>query len=495
MPDEEPDYRRCLIIGAGPAGLTAAYEFSKLGVAATVFEKDDIVGGIARTSSYRGNRFDIGGHRFFTKVDAVQEVWEEILESDLLVRRRISRIYYRDRFFDYPLVIGNALFGLGLIEAIRIALSFARAQVAPTRPERTFEEWVTNRFGRRLFQIFFETYTEKVWGVPCSEIGADWAAQRIKNLDLLAAVKNALLAGRKVDGEVISSLIEQFHYPRLGPGMMWERCRDLIAERGISTHLNTDVVRISHREGRATSVTVRDAEGAEREVHGSDFISSMPLRELVRALDPPAPPDVRAAAERLRYRDFLTVVLIVDQPDLFPDQWIYVHSPDVLVGRIQNFKNWSPEMVADPAKTALGLEYFLWDTDELWSFADEELVELGRREAARIGLVEASDVIDGCVVRMPKAYPIYDRDYRDAVATIRSYLSGLSNLESVGRNGQHRYNNQDHSMLTAMYAARNVTGASYDCWDVNVEEDYHEQVKSQDRAGGDRLVPQPVSSA
>jgi protoporphyrinogen oxidase len=491
--EREPKDPRCVIIGAGPAGLTAAYELCKLGRRAVVFEKDDVVGGIARTMEYKGYRFDIGGHRFFTKVQPVQDLWSEILGSDFLLRGRLSRIYYNDRFFAYPLRIGDALLGLGPIEAMRIFASFLKVRLSPSKTERTFEEWVSNRFGRRLYQIFFETYTEKVWGIPGSEIGADWAAQRIKNLDLISALRDALRIRRPRAAKAVTSLIEQFHYPRLGPGMLWERCRELLSERGIPTFTETPVARLTHRGSRIESVTVRDRDGNEREEMGSSFISSMPLRELIHALYPAAPAEVLAAADRLRYRDFLTVVLIVNKRDLFPDQWIYIHSPEVKVGRIQNFKNWSPEMVPDSSKTALGLEYFLWHSDTLWSETDAVLIAMGRREAAKIGLIAESDVVDGCVVRMPKAYPVYDASYKDALAVVRAYLKKFENLESVGRNGQHRYNNQDHSMVTAMYAVQNIAGDHLDCWDVNVEEEYHEEVGAK-TGSGDRWAPRRVST-
>ncbi len=488
-----------VVIGGGPAGLTAGWEFARLGhTAVQVFEKDDIVGGIARTDVYKGYRFDIGGHRFFTKVELVEAIWEEILGPELLTRPRLSRIFYNGTFFDYPLKPLNALWGLGLIESARVGFSFLRAQLLPIRDEQTFDQWVTNRFGRRLFEIFFETYTEKVWGIPCSEIGADWAAQRIKNLDLVQAVKAALLGQRSATkGEVITTLIEQFQYPRLGPGQMWESCRDQLADKGIPTHLSTEVVRLLHAGGRVTAAVVRDPDG-ERTVHADHFISSMPIRHLVHAMEPPAPAEVRAAADRLGYRDFLTVVLIVRNPDLFPDNWIYIHSPDVRLGRIQNFKNWSPEMVPDPSTSALGLEYFVNVGDDLWTMADEDLVALGTKECALLGLVNAEEVFDGCVVRMPKAYPVYDREYQETLATLRAWLDPIENLQLIGRNGQHRYNNQDHSMLTAVYAARNVAAeGSYELWSVNVEEEYHEEVRGTEAGGatGDRLIPSRVDAS
>jgi protoporphyrinogen oxidase len=472
-----------IVIGAGPAGLAAAHELSILGRAVTVLEKDDQVGGIARTVVYRGYRFDIGGHRFFTRAPSIQRLWEEVMGDDFLVRPRLSRIHYNDRFFHYPLKPVEALLGLGPLESLRILLSYMRARTFPIEDERSFEDWVVNRFGRRLFEIFFQTYTEKVWGRPCSEIGAEWAAQRIKNLDLVAAIRNALLGGRG-DGELVTTLIDRFHYPRLGPGMMWERWTERLAGNGIEVRLGADVTRLQHDGRRVVAVETRNAHGETGQVEGGHFISTMPIRELVHAMDPPPPAAVVAAADRLKYRDFLTVVLIVDVEKLFPDNWIYIHSPDVRVGRIQNFKNWSPDMVPDAATTSLGLEYFVHEGDDLWSMPDDDLIALGARETARLGLVEEARVRDGAVVRVRKAYPVYDGDYREALATIRDWISTLDNLQLAGRNGQHRYNNQDHSMLTGILAARNVAGARHDIWSVNVEEEYHEGAPE-----GERLTP------
>ncbi len=484
-----------VIIGGGPAGLTAAYELTKLGRAAVVLEQDQLVGGISRTVEYKGYRFDIGGHRFFTKVALVQQIWEEILGEEFLVRPRLSRIYYQNHFFDYPLKPVNALVGLGPLEAVRIGLSYAKVHLFPLPEERNFEQWVTNRFGRRLYEIFFKTYTEKVWGIPCTEIGADWAAQRIKNLDLVAALKNALLGSgsRAGGGEVITTLIDEFYYPRLGPGMMWERCRDRLAAQGVETRMGARVTRLHHDGERITAAGIADGDGGEERLAGNHFISSMPVTEVVAALDPPSPEMVELAG-RLRYRDFLTVSLIIDRPELFPDNWIYIHSADVRLGRIQNFKNWSPEMVPDPSKSCLGLEYFVQEGDDLWEMADEDLVELGRRECAILGLVDPDEVIDGTVVRMPKAYPVYDQVYLETLERLRAYLDGFTNLQLIGRNGQHRYNNQDHSMLAGVYAARNIDGADYDVWAVNTEQEYHEEVRDE-AAGGDRLVPGAVPEA
>ena len=481
---------KTIIIGAGPAGLTAANELLALGRSAEVYEKDAVVGGISRTAEYRGYRFDIGGHRFFTKVPAVQKLWEEVLGEDFLERPRLSRIYYNDRFFDYPLKPLNALRGLGPIEAGRVGLSYLWAQWAPHPTENNFEEWVCNRFGRRLYEVFFKTYTEKVWGMPCTEISADWAAQRIKNLDLFKAVKNSLI-GSVGDREVITTLIDRFHYPRLGPGMMWERLTARLRESGTPVHLETPAKLVHHRDSRITAVTV-EAPGGEgnRELPADHVISSMPLRELLSSFSPPPPAEILQAASRLRYRDFLTVVLIVKQEEVFPDNWIYIHSPDVRVGRVQNFGSWSPEMVPDASTTSLGLEYFVQQGDDLWSSPDEALLELAARELAVLGLVSEKDVVDGTVVRMPKAYPVYDDAYKEVLALIRGYLAGFPNLQVIGRNGQHRYNNQDHSMVAGMLAARNVAGETHDVWAVNVEQQYHEEVADDSRRVEDRLTPE-----
>ena len=489
-----------VIVGAGPAGLTAAYELGKLGVPSTVLEADTVVGGLARTVGYRGYRFDIGGHRFFSKVPLIRDLWREILNDDFLLRPRHSRIHYRGHFFDYPLKPLNALAGLGSIEALMVCLSYARAQIFPNRDENSFEEWVSNRFGARLYEIFFKTYTEKVWGIPCAEISADWAAQRIKNLSLREAIRNALLQdGRTSDGTPISSLIEEFHYPTLGPGMMWERCADLVARQGSQTLSGMHVERVRHRNGRVEAVLARDSDGRLSDVEGKHFISTMAMRDLINCLDPAPPAEVRAAANALRYRDYLTVVLIVKREAVFPDNWIYIHSPEVRLGRIQNYKNWSPSMVPDPRRTSLGLEYFLWQEDSEWAWPDQKLIEAGIEDCVRLGLIEAGEVEDGTVVRAAKAYPVYDHLYSNNVALVRRYLETFENLQTIGRNGLHRYNNQDHSMLTGIYAARNVTGATYDVWSVNTEDEYLEEDKggatNGDRATPSRLRPVALDEA
>jgi protoporphyrinogen oxidase len=480
-----------VIIGAGPAGLTTAYELSKNGLPSTILEAGNQVGGISQTISYKNFRFDIGGHRFFSKVPLVNELWQEILGDQFLLRPRISRIYYNNRFFDYPLRAGNALAGLGSVESLLVCFSYAKTKVFPNPHEENFEQWVINRFGARLYRIFFKTYTEKVWGIPCSEISADWAAQRIKNLSLKEAIRNALLGTR--NGKIVTSLIEEFHYPRFGPGMMWERCEELVAENGAQTVKGIKVERIRHRNGKVEYVLGRDSRGEVVEFEGTHFVSTMPLRELIEAMDPQPPENVVQAAQGLRYRDYLTVVLMVNRESVFPDNWIYIHSPEVKMGRMQNYKNWSPYMVPDPSRTSLGLEYFLWDKDEEWTWSDDRLIDRGIRECAQIGLIQPEEVEDGTVVRMEKAYPVYDHHYQDQVRIVRQFLKTLSNFQTIGRNGLHRYNNQDHSMVTGVYAAHNIMGGHHDVWSVNTEKEYHEEGREGILSNaGDRMVPRRI---
>jgi protoporphyrinogen oxidase len=482
-----------VIIGAGPAGLTTAYELGKGGITSTVLEAADQVGGISKTISYRGYRFDIGGHRFFSKVPLINQLWQEILGEEFLLRPRLSRIFYNQHFFNYPLRPMNALAGLGPAESLLVGLSYVRARLIPHQDETTFEEWVSNRFGDRLYRIFFKTYTEKVWGIPCHEISADWAAQRIKNLSLKQALRNAFFgASQDAHGASLTSLIEQFHYPRFGPGMMWERCQALVEQQGSQTCRGVKVNRIRHRGRRVEYVSGQTMTGEHIDYDGTHCVSTMPLRELIQALDPLPPDDVVRAAQRLRYRDYLTVVLVVDRASVFPDNWIYIHSPDVKMGRIQNYKNWSPSMVPDPSRTSLGLEYFLWDKDEEWWWSDERLIDLGIEECGRLGLIDRHEVVDGTVVRMEKAYPVYDQAYHENVTIVRRYLETFSNLQTIGRNGLHRYNNQDHSMLTGLYAARNIAGAQHDVWAVNTDKEYHEEGRVAELNAGDRLFPAPV---
>ena len=464
-----------VVIGAGPSGLTAAYELAKAGKTPIVLEKDNIVGGISRTESYKGYHFDMGGHRFFTKSREVNQAWQEVLAGEFLTRPRLSRIYYNKKFFHYPLKPLNALLGLGFVESILIVLSYIRWQLFPYREEETFEQWVTNRFGKRLFLTFFKTYTEKVWGISCQELKGEWAAQRIKDL----SARTILLSMFRKPGTTVKTLIEQFEYPRLGPGMMWRAFADRVRENGGQVRLNRGVSRIYRTGNRVDSVEVDGENGAEV-IAGNAFISSMPLTEFVRKLEPPAPSDVLEAAKQLKYRDFLTVCLIVDTRNLFEDNWIYIHDPSVQVGRIQNYKNWSPEMVPDSEKSGLGLEYFCNEGDELWTMSDQQLVQLAKQEIAQLGLAKAEDVVDGCVYRVAKSYPVYDADYREHLTVLREFMDGFTNMQTVGRNGLHRYNNQDHAMLTGMMAVRNLlNGENHNLWEVNADQQYHEEVREE----------------
>ena len=467
-----------LIAGAGPAGLTAALELSRHGVPVAVHEAGETVGGIARTETYKGYRFDIGGHRFFTKVPEVEAIWHELAGGDLQKVPRLSRIFYDGRYYAYPLQLGNVVGNLGLRESVRMTASYVRAQLQPRAPEETLEDWVVNRFGQRLYRTFFKTYTEKVWGLPCNVIRADWAAQRIRGLSFTRAVSHAIFRGGQT-----TSLVGEFLYPRLGPGQMWERAAAAVNAAGGTVTLGSRVEAIHYSSGRVGAVTVSSSTGA-RTMPVSDVISTMALPQLVDALAPAVPTPVVSAARSLRYRDFLIVVLIVRAPSLFPDNWLYIHSPAVRVGRIQNFKNWSAEMVPDAAMTSLGMEYFCSADDDLWTRRDADLVALATRELDVLGLARAGLVVDGCVIRQPRAYPVYDATYREHVSQIRTGLSALVNLQTIGRNGMHRYNNQDHSMLTGLLAARNVLGERHDLWSVNTERSYYEEQQVDRRRAG-----------
>lgn len=495
-PAGAPSDHRVLVMGGGPAGLTAAWHLTREGADVHVVEADPVhVGGIARTESYQGFRFDIGGHRFFTKSDEVAKLWHDVLPEDQwLSVDRMSRIFYRGRFFDYPLKAGDALRKLGLFTSILCVLSYLYARMFPRREVRSFEDWTVNQFGRRLYTIFFKTYTEKVWGRPCDQISADWAAQRIKGLSLWSAVVNALPRigrGRK-DPEVIKTLIETFEYPIEGPGQMWEHAAKQVRDGGNEVVMDTRVVEVRHDAGLVTDVVV-ERDGRRETLTGTDYLATIPLRELVEIMTPAAPAEVLQAAAALEYRDYLTVVLVIDREEVFPDNWIYIHEPEVWLGRIQNYKNWSPAMVPDASRSALGLEYFTTKGGlGLWETEDDELIELGIREVARIGLVDPDEVIDGTVVRMPKAYPVYDEHYKENVAVIRGWLlDATRNLQTVGRNGMHKYNNQDHSMLAALLAARNILGETWDPWKVNTDAEYHEEVEDGDDLAG-RAVPTTI---
>ena len=466
-----PSAKPIVILGAGPAGLTAAWELVRSGREVVVWEADpSYVGGLSRTVQAEGFRFDIGGHRFFSKSEEVNEVWRQIMPDDFIECSRLSRIRYRGRFFNYPPETMNVLLNLGLFETSAILLSYFKARVKPIKPEVSAAQWVINRFGKRLFETFFKSYIEKVWGIPCDEISADWAAQRMNGLSLREVIKGAINRGK--GAPAAKTLIRTFFYPRLGAGQMWEAAANKILERGGGVFLDRRVQTIHWDETGVTHITGTNRAGEFFQQEGSHFLSSLPLRELLLSLDPPPPKEVAAAARGLTYRDLITVCLIVNREKVFPDTWIYIQDPAVKVGRVQNYKNWSADMVPDAKLTSLGMEYFCFEGDNLWTATDYDVAHLAIREAAQTGLIRTAEVKDAFVVRMPKAYPIYDQHYQDHLKVIKDWVGQFANLQPVGRNGMHHYNGQDHSMMTAMLAARNIQGGHYDCWKVTNEAEY-----------------------
>ena len=495
------------IIGAGPAGLTASYLLTKQGISTTVIEADpEYVGGISRTANYKDFKFDIGGHRFLSKSKEVVDLWNEILPQDFIDRPRLSRIYYNGRYFSYPLKAFEAFNNLGPVESAMCVLSYMYQRTFPHEKPENFHQWVANQFGERLFSIFFKTYTEKVWGMSCDEISADWAAQRIKGLDLYSAMANELRnsiapakGGATKNGEVIKTLIDSFRYPRQGPGMMWDAAAAKTREQGGDIHMGQRLDTMSW-DGNAKlwTITAKDVDGNVHHYQAKHAISSAPITELVSSLY--VAEDAAAATGKLRYRDFLTVALVVEKPDLFPDNWIYIHEPSVKVGRIQNFRSWSPEMVPNPEQSCLGLEYFCFEGDGLWNSGDDKLIELAKKELAQIGLASEKEIIDGCVVRQKKAYPVYDDGYKENVETIRADLADkYPTLHLVGRNGMHKYNNQDHAMMTAMLTVKNIQAGElvYDIWNVNEDAEYHESGNSgeQQALSSVRMVPERIKKA
>ena len=464
-----------IVVGGGPGGLTAALELTRLGIRPHVIEKSERLGGLARTESFMGAHFDMGGHRFYTKWPEIEALWREVLGEDLLVRPRLSRIYYRGRFFPYPLQIGPTLTGLGFIESVRIAASYLKAMLSFKASEASFAQWVTHRFGRRLFETFFKSYTEKVWGVSTHELRADWAEQRLKGLSVSSLVRGALglSSGR------VRSLVETFSYPRLGPGLMWKRVADIVRDRGGRVDQGGCMIEVHHGDDRVASIVTRRGDESV-ETRTSALISSMPIGELVFALRPIAPEAVIRAARDLKHRDFLTVGLIVRKADVFPDNWIYIHDPSVDVARIQNYGNWSRDMAPDPATSSLGFEYFCNEGDERWATPDHLLIAQARAELEALGFARSSEVEAGVVYRMSHAYPLYDGSYKESLDTVKDYLRRFANIETIGRNGLHRYNNQDHSMMTGLLAARNVAAGLriHDVWSVGHDDGYLEEVRS-----------------
>lgn len=499
-----PDSARVVCIGAGPACLTAARRLAAAGAKVTVLERDPThVGGISRTEHYKGFRFDVGGHRFFSKSSEIEAIWDEILGDQLITRPRKSRIFYNGKLFDYPLRAIDALTKLGFFESFRCVMSYLKARAFPIRNPQTFEEWVTNEFGHRLYSIFFETYTEKVWGMKCREISADWAAQRIKGLSLGGAIRSAMkpkwvtrLEGR---GNVkAKTLIESFRYPKLGPGQMWEAAAEQVRDLGGTVSLGMDVDRLSFDESSGEwTVGATGADGEPIEILCDHVISSAAIPELADAIEPAPPEPVLTAAHALRYRDFLTVALIVRDVDCFDDNWIYIHDSSVKVGRIQNFKSWSPHLVPDPELNCLGLEYFCFSGDGLWESADDALIRLADEELIQLGLVTAGHVVDGTVIRQPRAYPVYDENYEDRISLFREWLDrDRPGLHLIGRNGMHKYNNQDHAMMTGLLTAENIIAGKplYNVWAVNQDAEYHEAGEDRTLAMSERLVPRPVES-
>ncbi len=516
---------KAIIIGAGPAGLTAAFEFvTRTGVVPIVLEMSEAMGGISRTIVYKGNRIDIGGHRFFSKSDRVMNWWLKILPLEassgsqfisyqqktrtiegsgtgptpentdhvMLLRKRKSRIYFLRKFFDYPIRLsGDTVTKLGPVKVAKIGASYLWNVVFPIKNEQNLEQFFMNRFGKELYLTFFKSYTEKVWGVPCQEISAAWGAQRIKGLSILKTLqhiaKQTFAKTRRTDlsqKDVETSLIEQFMYPKFGPGQMWEEVAERVKSGGGQVLTGWRVEEIFTEADRVTGIKASNSKTGESQVFEGDyFFSTMPMKELVRALDVPPSPEVRKISEGLVYRDFITVGLLLnklkikeDDGSPVQDNWIYVQEPDVLVGRLQIFNNWSPYLVADPTKVWVGLEYFCYDTDDLWKLTDEKMIELAKHELEKIGIIDAADAIDGVVIRVPKTYPAYFGTY-DQFDLLREHIDIYSNLFLVGRNGMHKYNNQDHSMLTAMISVDNIIEGRVDkknIWDVNTEDDYHE---------------------
>jgi protoporphyrinogen oxidase len=441
--------------------MAAAHEAIQVGLVPTVLEALPRVGGISRTEEHDGYRFDLGGHRFLTRMPRIRSLWDQMLGPDMLTVQRTSRIYYRDRFLHYPLKPLDTLRNVGVIEGGRMIASYLHASLQRRGDEITFEQYVTRRFGRRLYEAFFRSYTEKVWGMPCSEIRAEWASQRIQGLSLRHAILDAL--GTRND---VKTLSDVFSYPRLGPGMMWERFAQVIVEAGGQVETGNTVTRLRIEGARLTGLDVDSAHGV-RTLSPDAVISSMPIDELITSIDPPPPEAVRDAARRLRYRSFIIVQLAVDRPGLFPYHWIYLHSPRVLAGRVQNFGNWSADLLPSPDRSSLGVEYFCTEGDRLWCLPDIDLIGLAVDEVHSLGLAERDWVLGGAVVRQSKAYPVYDQHYAACLATIRTYLGTIDNLQTIGRAGMHRYNNLDHSMLTGMLAVRNLIGENHDVWAVN----------------------------
>lgn len=466
--------KKVIIIGAGPAGLAAGYKLCEQGILVLILEKDSCVGGLSRTVKYNGCYFDIGGHRFFTKNKLVSSWWRDILKEDFVKTPRYSRIYYNGKFFHYPISVSNVFLNLGRFQAIPIFFSYLKSRFFPCQDEESFEKWVTNRFGSRLYEIFFKSYTEKIWGIPCDRLSADWAVQRIKGLSLMSALRNALF---KSKDNTVNTLVREFYYPRLGCGMMYEEIADKIIQQGGAIQYHSEVVGIKHENGRVRALICKNnKDGSLSEIEGTDFCSSMPLNLLVLGMNPSADSNVVRMSKQLNYRSLIMVYFILGRRDLFKDNWIYVHSADVKVCRIQNYKNWSLSMTDDAAKSHLGLEYFCDEDDSLWCQPDKVTIEMAAAELKKLKITRGEEILDAFVLRVPKAYPVYDSNYREAVTVIKDFIDRFSNLKCIGRYGMFRYNNMDHSILTGFLAAENILGSKINSWDVNLERAYHEEL-------------------
>lgn len=520
--------KKALIIGAGPAGLTAAYELlQRTDIEVIVLEKSTYMGGISRTVNYKGNRIDIGGHRFFSKSDRVMKWWQNILplqkleskqetityqgksrtisadaamldpeynNNVMLLRKRISHIYFNRTFFDYPLKINfDTLAKLGFKRTLQIGLSYVKSLIRPIRPEKNLQDFFINRFGQVLYETFFKSYTEKVWGVSCNKISAEWGAQRVQELSIIKAILHNIkqfFMPKKDDiaqKETVTTLIEQFLYPKYGPGQMWEEVAKRVKERGGKIVTNCEVIKMYATNHRIISVEVYNAQTGQTELFESDYIfSTMPIQDLVNSLQLTVPEHVKKISDGLQYRDFITVGLLLDrlkvakQNQNLEDNWIYIQETDVHVGRVQIFNNWSPYMVADPSKVWIGLEYFCYKNDDIWNLSDNKMIELAQHELDKIGIIDKKNVLDAVVIRMEKTYPAYFGTY-EHFDVLREYLDDFENLFLIGRNGMHKYNNQDHSMLTAMTAVDNIVNNyvnKANIWAVNTQQEYHEQKSS-----------------
>jgi protoporphyrinogen oxidase len=463
------------VLGAGPAGLAAALRLARAGREVVLVDREDGVGGLARTVERDGYRFDIGGHRFFTRIPEVRALWQELVGGDMLVRPRRSRILFDGKYFDYPLTAGSALAGLGPLESLRVAASYARARLRPIRPEASLADWVTNRFGRRLFETFFRTYTEKLWGIACEQISAAWAAQRIRGLSLRAALADMVRRGS--GGQ--RTLVTEFEYPRLGPGMLWERMRSEIEALGGRTLLSHRLAGLRHDAAGVRAVELTGPSGAVT-LGVSHVVSTVPMRDLATALSPALPSAVAAAAGALWHRAFIQVALVLEGDDPFPDTWLYLHDPGVRAGRVQNFRAWSPALVPEPMRACIGVEYFCSAGDALWSRGDDELARIAEEDLAAIGFA-GRRVVAAHVVRMRDAYPVYNDGFAGRIALVARELGRFGNLAVAGRNGMHRYNNMDHAMRSGLLAAENALGAAHDLWSADLDDGY--------------LEPEPVARA